>query len=188
MRFAHARRVVRTGMQDSREARHMALTVVLVRHGQAQSMADAPSDEMRTLTPAGAQALEEAFPRSFALLEDKDDVELWSSPAVRAMQTAEIASRVLGVDTIEEHPGLFFQDVDGFLEELGARLNARNEGCIVVVGHVPFMDDVCYELSGDAIVFSTGSVAAIELDAQAFASRGQKAPGKLLWYVRGPKV
>ena len=167
----------------------MALTLVLVRHGKAQRMNEAPSDEARTLTPEGRAALEEAFPESFSLLEyDPDDVEIWSSPALRAIETAAEVCHVLGVEEIDEHPSLFFQDVEGFLEELIERLQERDEGTVVVVGHVPFMDDVCYELSGDAIVFSTGGVAAIRIDSDHLMERSSKAPGKLLWYVQGPEV
>lgn len=50
----------------------MARTVVLVRHGKAERARDHQADIDRKLTPAGIQALAEAFPRTFSLLAGPD--------------------------------------------------------------------------------------------------------------------
>ena len=50
----------------------MARTVVLVRHGKAERARDHQADIDRKLTPAGVQALAEAFPRTFSLLAGPD--------------------------------------------------------------------------------------------------------------------
>ena len=55
----------------------MVRTLVLVRHGKAEKARDDSSDLYRELTPDGRHALEIAFPRTFSLLEDYDDVNVW---------------------------------------------------------------------------------------------------------------
>ena len=164
----------------------MAVTLVLVRHGRAQSMAEAPSDEARELTPAGRSALERAYPATFSLLDlpADGDVEMWASPALRAVQTSEVVAANVPVRETSQHAVLFFQDEDAFLEELAVRVADRDSGVVVCVGHVPFMEDVALRLCGATLPFRPGAAAAIELDSVDPA--GGRAPGVLRWFVQGP--
>lgn len=166
----------------------MAVTLVLVRHGKAQPSSEAPSDEARRLTPAGLEALEASLPKSLSLLDLPADgeVELWRSPATRAVQTADVVADCIPVREAEDRSSLLAQDRDTFLSELSDRLAERDEGCVVCVGHVPFMVDVAEQLSGARLPFSPGAVCAIQLDTVEAA--GGKVPGRLLWFVQGPQV
>ncbi len=154
----------------------MALTVVLVRHGEAKGKKLGQTDFERELTSRGAAALEAAFPQTFAQVKPTQQSELWVSSAVRARQTAEIANKTLSIKNVREMDSLYDQDKEAFVDEL----SCTNADLVVVVGHIPFMEDACAMLTGTFLGFSTGAAAAIEL--------GDSGRGKLLWFVSGPEA
>jgi len=136
----------------------MVKTLVLVRHGDAEPAVDGVDGALRNLTRAGTLALEAAYPVTFAQL-DATDAAMWSSPAVRALQTAEIAARAMGVSDVEIHQSLYDQDIDAFLSEL----DASKAQTIVAVGHVPFMDHLAERLLGQPHPLGKGGVIALGL-------------------------
>lgn len=154
----------------------MARTLVLVRHGNPEESSASGSDFDRRLLPSAARALEVAYPRTFALLGNDPDVALWSSPAIRALQTAQVVSEALDGADIEVHDCLYAQDMQAFLAEL----DACPRRCVVAVGHAPFMDQLALRLSGMSVPFDKGAVAALDV------SGGPGEPARLLWYVAGP--
>ena len=161
----------------------MALTVVLVRHGEAKSKVLGQTDFERELTSWGMEALSEAYPRTMGLVDATAASELWMSPAVRARQTAQIANDTLHIETCRELRCLYDQDADAFLDEL----SQTNADTIVVVGHIPFMEDMAAFLCGQYLGFSTGAAAAISInDKQVRELATGRVRGRLLWFVQGP--
>ncbi|MGI6032073.1 MAG: CHAD domain-containing protein [Coriobacteriales bacterium] len=65
--------------------------LVLLRHGQAEDATDFITDENRKLTEAGIRALRATLPTTFGLLPAQGKITVWTSPLVRARQTADIA-------------------------------------------------------------------------------------------------
>lgn len=161
----------------------MVRTLVLVRHGKAEKAPDDSSDLYRELTPDGRHALEIAYPRTFSLLEDYDDVNVWSSPAIRAMQTAQVVANVLGVDGIEVDQTLYDQNVDAIL----AQISTTSEDTVVIVGHVPSLDAIASRLLGKDIRLNKGAALALELPQPAVTAEEEATPASLLWFVDGPK-
>lgn len=155
----------------------MIKTLVLVRHGNPDRSFEG-NDLDRPLTAAGRRALEDAMPRELSLL-DRQGVTVWSSPAKRARQTAEVVCHVLHVSesSIKVHECLYRQDQDEFLDQL-----ATAEGTVVAVGHVPFMEKVFERLCGSRMRFGKGSAACFEFP------RGTVAGAELRWYVQGPNA
>lgn len=98
----------------------MVSRLVLVRHAKTQARNPELIDKDRQLTRAGRYSIEARFPISFQLLADEDvaEVKVWSSPALRAMQTAEVVAHALGVDGIEVRDSLYANSVDAFMTEL----------------------------------------------------------------------
>ena len=170
----------------------MSRTLVLIRHGKALVGTDGQPDERRALTRAGARALAAQFPLSLSMLgkngSDKDGTEVWSSPAQRARQTAEVAARVLECPNVRIVPCLWEQDGGAFLDELASSSAPR----IVAVGHNPFMERVARLLCGVDLPFSTGAVAALELPGTSAEplgdGSGRQVDARLLWFVQGPRA
>ena len=156
----------------------MVQTLVLVRHGAPEQSAPSGSDLDRKLTATGERALRVAYPRTFALLGDDARPTIWSSPAVRALETAEVVAAVTGTDDIEVHQSLYAQDVSSFLAEL----EAADEQTVIAVGHAPFVDQLAARLAGGCPSFDKGAAAAILLP------EGPAGRGELKWFVAGPEV
>lgn len=158
----------------------MIRKLILIRHGDAENRRLGETDAQRRLTSAGLKALKEFYPQVLAeLADDRADLQVWSSEAVRARQTAEVACEALGVspDDIEYHPSLYAQDYDMFYGELYAA-----EGVVVAVGHIPFMEEVAADLAHRMMSFTKGSIACFDVPETGLSH------AKLAWFERGPMV
>ena len=156
----------------------MVKTLVLVRHGAPEAAVASGKDIDRKLTTAGVRALRTAYPRVFSLLGDDPKVQVWSSPAVRALETADVVAAATGVDDIEVHESLYAQDAAAFLAEL----DQADVPCVIAVGHAPFVDNLATRLLGTCPPLGKGAAIAIDL-AAGFSGRGV-----LRWYVCGPEA
>ncbi len=112
----------------------MVSRLVLVRHAKTQARNPELIDKDRQLTRAGRYSIEARFPISLQLLADEDaaEVKVWSSPALRAMQTAEVVAHALGVDGIEVRDSLYANSVDAFMAEL-----VEEQDTVIAVGIIP---------------------------------------------------
>ena len=155
----------------------MVKLLVLVRHGAPEATSPTGSDLDRRLTESGARSLRAAYPRTFALLGDNPSVSVWSSPAVRALETADVVAAAVGVEDIEVRQSLYAQDGAAFVAEL----EASDAPCVIAVGHAPFVDTMAARLVGSCPSFGKGTVAAIDLP------EGPSGRGNLRWYVAGPE-
>jgi phosphohistidine phosphatase len=85
----------------------------------------------------------------------------FTSPKVRARDTAVLACEALGIEP-SDHAALFAGfDVADALELLGA---AGPDQRVLVVGHEPDFSQVVHDLSGARIDFKKGGIAAVRLD------------------------
>jgi phosphohistidine phosphatase len=147
----------------------MALQLWLLRHGEAVPH-ESKTDADRELTPRGErQAL--AAGAGLARLGIEFDA-CYTSPKVRARDTARLACRELNIEPQEE-------DVlsDGFDREDALELLYRHgaDARVLVVGHEPSFSQVVHDLTGGNIDFKKGGVAAV---------RAERASGELLVLLR----
>jgi phosphohistidine phosphatase len=136
----------------------MANQLWLLRHGEAEPH-DARPDAQRRLTPRG-EAQSRAAGEALAALELPFH-HVYTSPKVRARDTARLAAAALGVEPIEI-AGL----AQGF-DAAAARellLAADPEERVLVVGHNPDFAQVVHDLTGARVDFKKGGVAGVRLD------------------------
>jgi phosphohistidine phosphatase len=155
----------------------LAMRLYLIRHGTAEE-ARGGDDSLRALTDEGRREVEEvsgAIPRSSDL-----PVEIWSSPYLRAKQTAEILRRRLKL------PGEI-RLTDAMLPESGwsALRDALEEGglmgtrTVLAVGHNPSISAMVGDACGGArIAMAKAAVACIDFDGRSGMGRGE-----LRWLV-----
>jgi phosphohistidine phosphatase len=108
----------------------------LLRHSDPENRAKSGKDRDRALTPDGLRRAREAG-RGLALLEP-DLAAIWTSPYLRARQTAEAAARALGFRR-RLHPTDALApecDPEQVLEELEA---SGASGAVLLVGHQPHL-------------------------------------------------
>ena len=142
----------------------MAQQLWLLRHGEAVPHDSAADDAARDLTERGRDQ-SRAAGRALNALEV--EVHLcFTSPKVRARQTAELACAELRVDPVDEDTLSAGFDGRAALELMAA---AGEDQRVLVVGHEPDFSQVVYDLTGGRVDFKKGGVAAIRID----GSRGE---------------
>ena len=147
----------------------MAPQLWLLRHGEAVPHESKP-DADRELTPRGErQSI--AAGKGLAKLGLEFDA-CYTSPKVRARDTARLACRALNIEAQEE-------DVlgDGFDREEALELLYRHgaDARVLVVGHDPSFSQVVHDLTGARVDFKKGGVAVV---------RTERTGGELLALLR----
>jgi phosphohistidine phosphatase len=133
----------------------MANQLWLLRHGEAEPH-DARADADRRLTPRGEDQARAAG-RALAVLEVHFQA-VFTSPKVRARDTAALACEALGTQVIAD-------DVlaSGFDAGDARELSAAGDR-ILVVGHEPDFTQVVHDVTGARIELKKGGIAGVRLD------------------------
>src|SRR5215218_8393572 len=133
----------------------MAPQLWLLRHGEAVPHDSKPDGE-RELTARGErQAL--AAGAGLARLGVEFSA-CYTSPKVRARDTAALACRALNIDPVEDHAlaeGFDRRDAEELLYAHG------DDARVLVVGHEPDFSQVVFDLTGGRVDFKKGAVATV---------------------------
>ena len=136
----------------------MAQQLWLLRHGEAEPH-DARPDDERELTDRG-RAQSRAAGAALAAL--KVEIHLaFTSPKVRACDTALLACEALGIQPVEHKALAAGFDADEALALLAA---SGADQRVLAVGHEPDFSQVVYDLGGGRIDMKKGGIAALRLD------------------------
>jgi phosphohistidine phosphatase len=144
------------------------MKLFLLRHGKADWPDWERPDDERPLTDEGVAEMQTV---SGALKRLKVGPDLiLTSPLPRALRTAEIAAKALGVPVeqrVELQPGFTRRQCEAILA-------ARPEFDVMLVGHEPDLSRLIRSFTGARVKFSKAATAAIEL--------GDDMPApRLLW-------
>jgi phosphohistidine phosphatase len=152
--------------------------IYLVRHAIAAGRGDEwPDDSQRPLTATGVSRFQDAVGGLRALDVELD--EIYSSPLVRARQTADLLAAGLErkppVRLLDElAPG---HEPARVLAELARRVKRRR---VALVGHEPDLGELAAALIGAhrALPFRKGGMCRIDVD-----RLGASATGSLIWFL-----
>ena len=133
----------------------MARQLWLLRHGEAEPH-DARPDDERRLTARGEDQARSAG-RALAAMEITFQA-VYTSPKVRARETATLACEALGTEPLEHAPLR-----EGFSAGDALELLHADER-ILVVGHDPDFTQVVHDLTGARIDMKKGGVAGVRMD------------------------
>lgn len=138
------------------------LTLLLVRHGDAEPQIDGKNDRDRKLIKKGIKQM-----RRIANFIDEMGYtidRILSSPYLRAYQSAEVILDELGIDdkkveTFDElspdsDPSTFLQRIKEF----------NDNSTIMIVGHEPFLSKFINLISGGQVEIKKGGLAVLEYD------------------------
>ena len=147
----------------------MAPQLWLLRHGEAVPHESKPDAE-RELTPRGERQSVDAG-EGLARLGIEFHA-CYTSPKVRARDTARLACRALNIEPQEED-----SLTDGFDREDALELLYRHgaDARVLVVGHDPSFSQVVHDLTGARVDFKKGGVAVV---------RTERTGGELLALLR----
>lgn len=136
----------------------MAQQLWLLRHGEAEPHDTRPDPERR-LTPRGERHATAAGRALRAL-----GVEFaagFTSPRVRAAETARLACESLGIEPVVHEP--LSGDFDA--DEARALMAGQDaDARVLLVGHEPDFSNVVHDYSGGRIDLKKGGIAALRLD------------------------
>lgn len=134
--------------------------ICFFRHGIAGNKEDSEEDFNRTLTSEGKKMLENSATNLRYLLNIEKEVLIWSSPLLRAVETAEIISHSLGVLPITEKEFI----VEGDYERLLAEIERTAKDCtIILVGHEPTLSTWVEQLTGSLLPFGKGACVGVQI-------------------------
>jgi phosphohistidine phosphatase len=136
----------------------MANQLWLLRHGEAEPHGTRPDAERR-LTPRGEEQ-SRAAGRALAALQLTFQA-LYTSPKVRARDTALLAAEALGDEPIVTP--VLAEDFS-VADARDLLLGVEPDGRILVVGHNPDFAQVVFDLTGARVDFKKGGVAGVRLD------------------------
>jgi phosphohistidine phosphatase len=136
----------------------MATQLWLLRHGEAEPHGTR-EDFDRRLTPRGEDQ-SRAAGAALAALGLKFQA-VFTSPKVRARDTAVLACEALGCEPVEHAALTSGFDADDARELL---LAAEPDGRMLVVGHNPDFAQVVFDLTGARVDFKKGGVAGVRMD------------------------
>ncbi|PTQ84107.1 phosphohistidine phosphatase SixA [Trichococcus patagoniensis] len=135
--------------------------LILIRHGIAEERTPEGDDFYRKLTEAGVEEMNAFLSDIAPLLTEHRNLKIWTSPLVRARQTAELVGEATAVEEIQQQEFLATGDYVAFMEAL----EQEAEGfTVALVGHEPYMSIWTKELIGAAIPFKKGAVAFFTVD------------------------
>jgi len=155
------------------------MKLVFVRHGKAQNPTPGMDDASRRLTFGGCKDLAKSMPGLKLLIGDQKNIRLWSSPLLRAIQSASIIACEFELKEPEIYDFISSGDFASLANELGKMDSEANElakmdsdsndtssplpDCLIIVGHQPQLSDWCQGICGEFIIFEKGGAVGMDL-------------------------
>lgn len=146
--------------------------LILIRHGDAEKRDASKPDSERRLTEKGIEEFKQFTQTLNPVLKEKPHLKVWTSPLVRAKETAEILTDTLNCSKAEEKNFLATGNFEEFLKQLQVE---KDDFTIVCVGHEPYTSLWAKELTGVNVSFEKGTAAQIVFE------DSEKHLGKLDW-------
>jgi phosphohistidine phosphatase len=148
------------------------LLLIVVRHGEAVAKSSGVPDENRGLTEAGKIGIKNNLILAKEIAGPKLDLIL-SSPALRAVESAEIVKQLFGPTSFEVDYSLASESTPYELFESLTKYPTLNQ--VLLVSHQPLVSQLIAGLldwNERRFAFSPGSIAIIQLRELALNSEG----------------
>ncbi len=139
----------------------LAIQVILLRHGIAQDEGENGDDSSRKLTERGIEKLKRRLPHLKELVENIGSAFIWSSPLIRASETAIILGDVMGVNDVTY---LNFIGNGVYHEFFEMLKEVSDKTTIFVVGHEPYLSQWAWELGKSHLAFKKGGAASFKME------------------------
>ena len=154
------------------------MQLIFFRHGEAEEVNAMGEDAIRSLTDKGAKRTKRMGKMLAQLIPAQCRTQIWSSPLLRARQTADILSERLAAK-VKLHDAIS----NGDFESLRLLLDqCQKEDCVIVVGHQPFLGEWTNQLTGVNPPFRKSAAVGMRY-VQAAKQQGEY-DAELLWYIQ----
>lgn len=155
----------------------MSKYLILYRHGMAEDKSKTTNDDLRSLSIRGKTLLKKSVSGFKTMLGKHNNIQIYSSPKLRARQTAEMLSGELA---LENPIFLDFLGTGGNVRLLRELVTGMEPGSVaIMVGQQPFLSIWSQELSGVFLPFKKGTAACFK-----FPDEGGEVKAELRWYLQ----
>lgn len=156
----------------------MSKYLILYRHGMAEDKEKAESDDLRSLSIRGKNLLKKSVSGFETMLNSYDNVKIYSSPKVRAKETAEMLAEELDLDSPTYLEFLGTGSSVRLLREL--LVDIESGEAAIIVGQQPYLSLWSQEISGTFLRFKKGTAACFR-----FPDEGEgETKAELRWYLQ----
>ncbi|MDD3648463.1 SixA phosphatase family protein [Gudongella oleilytica] len=156
----------------------MSKYLILYRHGIAEDKETSAEDDLRSLSARGKNLLKKSVSGFKTMIESYDNLRIFSSPTLRAKETAEMLAVELEIDepTYREFlgTGSGVSKLRGLLKEIEPGEAA------IVVGQQPYLSLWSQEISGTFLRFKKGTAACFKFPDEEMG----ETKAELLWYLQ----
>lgn len=144
--------------------------LAILRHGKSERGPQFEIDFERPLAPRGIKAAQ-AVGRLLASHDPPVEL-IVTSPATRALHTAQLVQAELDDAPLSEDNGIYAATLSGLLSTISAF--ADNIGCVLLVGHNPGLEELAAHLAGDpSVLLKTCSLVWVKLDGRTWGDAVQ---------------
>lgn len=139
------------------------MELVLIRHAKAEDIYEGIDDIDRQLTEKGRDKFAKVAVRIADQLKDIDSDHLiaWSSPANRAIETAEILVSQMGMDELYLQNFIYEGDLANLQEALE---ELDSQATLLVFGHEPLLSGWVETITGDSLRMRKGMAVSMMLE------------------------
>ncbi len=138
------------------------MEIILVRHAKAEKRRMEIEDDRRYVTKKGEEKFQKLLPelREKLHLPSERKVILWSSPALRALETAHILARNFQINISSVHDFIY----EGDFEQLTQAIQTIDEETtLFIVGHQPYLNEWIYDLTGKEEKIKKGNIISLKI-------------------------
>lgn len=147
-----------------------------MRHGKAETFGTGVIDKNRELVETGKKQVQSMIQLA-TYWWPAGNTALWSSPYVRACQTAGYFNHVIPYTSFHTHEAI----ANGNLEQVYTDIIYHSKADVLcIVGHSPYLDQWIRQWTGSSLDLKTGSMALLAYDKYS----GTVGSASLLFYVQ----
>lgn len=155
------------------------MELILMRHGKTEEHNAKTKDADRRLTAKGREKTRAAASAILILLKQGSPVTIWTSPVLRAMQTAELVAEVIKGASLAAKAAIASGDLDELIQDLK---DFDREGTLIVIGQEPYLSHWGARIASVILPIKTASAVAFEMTSLV------PPQGELLWYANNQSL
>ncbi len=133
------------------------MEIILIRHGEPEENREDLEDLQRHLTEQGKEKMQKLMPELKERLEPFDErtIVLWSSPAERAIETAQIVADELQTQINSIHDFIYEGDFEPMSHEVQ---KVNDHATLLMVGHQPNLSEWTKYMTGEDVEIGKGDM------------------------------
>lgn len=136
------------------------MELILFRHGIAEEQSSTGDDRQRALTEEGRKNVKAAAKVLQRYYGEKETLFIWSSPLLRAVQTAETLKKRLNAETLSQFESIATGDFEAFKNDIRA---LPETACLIVTGHAPYLNEWYERMTGSKISLDKGAAVGLKV-------------------------